>query len=184
MISTNSNSPRNEVLIVYSTGIFITGIAGFFFHITGYPRVVTAIETLDIVSPPLYILPIFLLFGILLGELFWIWFEERRNKPWVLFFIECFTIAAVSFIRFLMRIPFSGHTIILFFYLPHHVFTNKFQYPYRILLGFLVLIITLFYKIFLWEDIITFILGLTIGISIWLPGFVYRSKYFVQRHQT
>ena len=65
----DSNPVENESFIVYSTGLVLTILAGIYFHVTGYPLVVTATEILPIISPPLYMLPIFLLLGILLGEL-------------------------------------------------------------------------------------------------------------------
>ena len=177
LISDDSSSSISEPLVVYGTGLFVTVLAGFYFYITGYPHVVTATEILDIISPPIYMIPIFLPFGILLGELLWNFMEETRLKLCILFLVECSIIAAVSFIRFTMSIPFSGHAIILFFYLPHQLFTNNHQYPYRILCGLLVLTITTFHKIFLWHDPITFFLGIVLGIAVWFSGFVLRSKY-------
>ncbi|MFX1452639.1 MAG: hypothetical protein ACFFCM_17510, partial [Promethearchaeota archaeon] len=60
-----------EKIIVYGIGLLITALAGLFFSIVGYPRVVTANETLELIAPPIYMIPIFLPYGILIGELIW-----------------------------------------------------------------------------------------------------------------
>ncbi|MEJ2248628.1 MAG: hypothetical protein P8Y97_03080 [Candidatus Lokiarchaeota archaeon] len=39
-----------EKFLIYGTAILITFLAFIFFQVTGYPRVVTAIETLEIAA--------------------------------------------------------------------------------------------------------------------------------------
>ncbi|MHA2226643.1 MAG: hypothetical protein ACXAC8_15640 [Candidatus Hodarchaeales archaeon] len=174
----DSRSIENESFIVYSTGLLLTILAGIYFHVTGYPLVVTATEILPIISPPIYMIPIFLLLGILLGELLWICRRTKNRKNCILRSIETLIIALFSLIRITFGIPLSGHMIILFYYLPHQYTTNKCKYPLRILIGVLVLLITIFYKIIYWNDPITFILGGIVGFIVWLPGFAYRSKKY------
>ena len=166
-----------ELFFVYGIGIFLTLLASVFFHIRGYPKVVTATETLDIITPPIYMIPIFLPYGILLGELLWIWLNKEGRNLFIIFFVECFAVGALSFFRYLIGVPFSGHTLILAFFLFHQIFTNKHKYSLRILVGFIVLIITIVYKIFLWNDPITFFLGIIIGIALWFPGFLFKMKF-------
>ncbi len=173
-----------ESLIVYGIGLFITIIAGLYFAITSYPNVITATETLILVSPPLYMIPIFLPFGILVGELVWMWIGRKDLSICILMSIECIFVTVFSFLRIIAAIPISGHTLILFFYLPHHIISNRFQYPLRVLFGLLVLLITSYYKIFLWNDPITFFLGLLLGIVIWIPGHFYRSRYIKESSTT
>lgn len=170
-----------DPLIVYGTGLIITIFSWIFFSVIGYPLVNTATETLNIISPPLYMIPIFLPYGILIGEVIWLWNEKKDRNVYVLLFIECIIVALFSFTRFIIRIPFSGHTIILFFYLSHYAISYRFQYPLRFLIGIVILILTMIYKIFLWNDPITFLLGTILGIGLWLPGFFYLQKklYYV-----
>ena len=104
------------------------------------------------------------------------WNEKQKRGAYILFFIECVVVGTFSFIRYVIGIPFSGHTILLFFYLPHQAINNRFQHRLRFLIGIIVLIITGFYKIFLWNDLITFLLGAVLGIALWVPGFFYRLK--------
>jgi len=165
-----------ELIIIYSTGLIITIFSGFYFFIIGYPLVVKATGTLNIKTPPIYMIPIFFPYGILIGELIWSWNEIGKSNLFIIFFIECFIIAMFSFIRYIIGFPLSGHTIILFFYLPHQAINNRFQHPLRFLIGLIVLIITGIYKLFLWNDHITFLLGAILGIFLFLPGFIYRLK--------
>ncbi|MHA2297895.1 MAG: hypothetical protein ACXAEU_06535 [Candidatus Hodarchaeales archaeon] len=177
IISSNSTASRSELLVVYGAGIFVSVLAGIFFHIQGYPPVITAFDTLTIISPPIYMIPIFLPFGILLGEVLWIGVEKQGLYLCIVLFTECFLVAGFSIIRYVTGIPVSGHMIILSFYLPHQIITNRRQYPFGILIGFIVLLITMFFKIILWNDLITFIGGLILGIALWILGYVYRLKY-------
>lgn len=173
---TNLKPSIKEPLIVYGTGLIITVLSGIFFSIRGYPLVTTATETLNIISPPLYMISIFLPYGILIGEVIWLWNEKKEHNFYILLLIECIIVAIFSFTRYIISIPFSGHTIILFFYLSHQAISNRFHHPLRFLIGIIVLIITMIYKIILWNDPITFLLGALLGIALWLPEFLYQRK--------
>jgi hypothetical protein len=165
-----------EPLIIYTTGIIITILSLIFFTIRGYPLVVTASETLDIITPPIYMISIFLPYGILLGEVVWMWIERGESKLCVLLLLECIIVAIISFTRYVVKIPLSGHGIIILFFLLHQMINNKFQKPLRIVIGIVVLVIIMIYKIFFWDDPTTFILGALIGVILWVPGFLYRHK--------
>jgi len=128
-------------------------------------------------------IPIFLPFGILVGEIVWMWIGRKDLSIRILMSIECIIITVFSLLRIVAAIPISGHSLILFFYLPHQVISNRLRYPLRVLFGLSVLFITFYYKIFLWNDPLTFILGFLLGIVIWFPGYVYRSKY-IKRSST
>ncbi len=165
-----------EPVIIYGTGLIVTILSIIFFSIIGYPLVVTATETLSIYTPPLYMISIFFPFGILIGEIIWLWNEKEERNMYILLLIECIFVGLFSFIRYIIRVPLSGHAIIILFYILHQAINNKFKHPLRFLVGFVVLTITLVYKIFLWNDSITFLLGVLLGIILWLPGGLYRLK--------
>ncbi len=167
-----------ETLIIYGSGLIITILSVIFFFIRGYPLVTTATETLNIHTPPLYMIPIFLPYGILIGEVIWLWNEQKERHTYILLFIECIIVGIFSFIRYIISIPFSGHVIILLFYLFHQAVNNRFNHPIRFLIGIVVLVITIIFKIYLWNDSITFLLGVLLGITLWLPGFIYRLRIF------
>lgn len=135
-------------------------------------------ETLELKAPPIYMIPIFLPYGILIGELIWSLIIKVNPKILILSFIEYMIIAILAFFRYLFGFQYSGHTLILAFFIIHQIITNKNKYPFRILIGFLILIITIIYKIIFWNDPITFFLGLILGIAIWLPGYTYRIKLY------
>lgn len=169
--------PKTRTLvIVYGTSLIILSLSVLYFAIKGYPLVTTSTETLPIETPPVYMIPIFFPYGILLGEVIWLWNEKKKPIYYILLFIECLFIGSFSFIRYIINIPFSGHTIILMFYLLHQLINNRLQYASRFLFGVIVLIITIIFKIFIWGDPITFLLGAILGFGFWLPGFFYRQK--------
>jgi len=165
-----------EILVVYITGLIITASSSIFFGIIGYPLVNTASETLSIRTPPIYMVSIFFPYGILIGETIWLFLGKKERHLSFLLLIECILVGMISFARYIIIIPFSGHAIILFFYLPHQTFNNKSKYLLRLLIGALILIITMIYKIFLWNDVYTFIFGALLGTAIWIPGYLYRVK--------
>jgi hypothetical protein len=165
----------NEPLIIYGSGVILTLIALIYFQIIGYPLVDTAIETLNLRTPPIYMIPVFFSYGILLGEISWLWIKKEKKRSYVLL-IQCILIGLLAFIRYSIMIPFSGHTIILFFYLIHYLFIVDKKYLLRILIGFIILGITIFYKIFIWSDLFTFLLGGMVGVTISLIGIVYKIK--------
>jgi len=65
----NLTPKAKELIVIYGTGLKITIFSGIFFIIIGYPLVVTATVTLNIKTPPIYMIPIFIPYGILIGDL-------------------------------------------------------------------------------------------------------------------
>jgi len=165
-----------ELLIVYGIGLITTLLSVIFFVIRGYPLVNTATETLSIVAPPLYMNSIFLPYGMLISELLWKWYENKEHRISILFFAESIVVGILSLIRYIINIPLSGHAIIIFFYIFHQLIINKAKFPIRLLIGLVVFIITVIYKIFFWNDTITFLLGGVVGIALWVPGFLYQRQ--------
>ncbi|MFX0028803.1 MAG: hypothetical protein ACFE8B_06310 [Candidatus Hermodarchaeota archaeon] len=178
---TNLQPSIREIVIVYGSGIILTILSIIFFSIRGYPLVSTPTETLDIVTPPLYMIPIFLPYGILLGEGFWMWNEKHKRGEYLLLLTECGVIGLVSFVRYIIAIPFSGHAILISFFLLFQAVQNRFQHILRFLIGVVVFFLTAIYKIFLWGDPLTFLLGALLGIILWLPGFLFRLKRFEKK---
>ncbi|MFX1323707.1 MAG: hypothetical protein ACFE8N_02050 [Promethearchaeota archaeon] len=170
------NPSLREPLFVYGAGAIITILSIIFFSIMGYPLVKTATSTLSIYTPPIYMISVFFPYGILLGEALWLWNEKKENYKFIILTFECIVVGILAFIRFVINIPFSGHAIILFFFLFYQVSNNRIRYPLRFIIGILVLIITMIFKIFLWGDPTTFFLGGLLGIALWLPGFLFRLK--------
>lgn len=161
-----------ELLIVYGAGLILTILSIVYFSIQGYPLVNTAAEVLNLYTPPIYMIPIFFPFGMLLGEIIWLWRQKISYKILLLYSIEVLIIGIVSFVRYEIAIPFSGHAIVIFYYLAHQVFNNRNKYKLRIIIGILVLVITFIFKGFIWNDYITFILGGLLGCVVWFLGFL------------
>jgi hypothetical protein len=165
-----------ENIFIYGAGLITTFFSFIYFSIKGYPLVNTATEVLIITTPPLYMIIIFFPYGMLLGEIILIWNEKRGYKVLILYLTEFIIIGILSFIRYVVIIPFSGHSIIIFYYLAHQVLNNERRYYFRIIIGITILSIVFIFKIFLWNDPLTFIFGGVIGLAIWLPGFLYYKK--------
>ncbi len=165
----------NEWLVIYGSGLILTLLALLYFTIIGYPLVNTTIETLNLRTPPIYMIPVFFTYGILLGEICWLWIKKERKKSYLLL-IQCILVGLIALTRYTLLIPFSGHAIILFFYLIHYLFIVDKKYLLRILIGFIILGITMFYKTFIWSDLFTFLLGGMVGAIISLIGIVYKIK--------
>lgn len=79
----NLRNSIKEPLIIYTTGIIITILSFIFFTIKGYPLVATTSDTLDIITPPIYMISIFLPYGILIGEVVWMWNEKGESQRFV-----------------------------------------------------------------------------------------------------
>jgi len=168
-----------ETIIIYGSSLIITIMFIIYFLINDYPLVATYKGILDIRTPPFYMISIFIPYGILLGEALYIWIN-KKNKIFILLLIECFLLAVLSFIRILTKVPISGHTVIIFFYILHQIITNRLRYRIRTIIGLIVLIIIVYFKIFLWNDIMTLISGGIIGIILFFLGFYYRHRYKCQ----
>ena len=155
----------------------MTFLALIYFTIFGYPLVITANETLSIYTPPIYMVPLFFPYGILIGELSYCLISRKSERIiFYIMFIECLIIGGLSFIRLVAIVPFSGHTLIISFYIFHQMFNNYYKYLLRIVIGLLVLFIVIIFKLFLWNDLVTFFSGAVLGIIFWIPGFYLRRK--------
>lgn len=172
----NSYTKIKNWFIVYGIAFILTILAFMYFTVFGYPYVNTSTKTLPFKTPPIYMIPIFFPFGMLLGEIIQKKLEKKDQTFNILFFIEVIGIGSISFLRFLSGIPFSGHAIIIGFFLLHEILDDKIKYPIRIFIGIIILIITIFFKVFMWNDIITLLFGFLVGIILWTPGFIHNYK--------
>lgn len=163
-------------VFLYCISLILTSFGALYFYLKGYPPVNTIYGSLNIIAPPIYMIPIFIPLGILIGDFFWIFLKEKDYKSASILFLECLSLGIFSFLRIITTIPYSGHTLILSFYLCYYLISNKKRDFIVIVLGILILIITLYYKIFQWNDPLTFFLGILFGIVLWIPGFFYRKR--------
>ena len=172
----------SQKMFTYGTGFCLTIIAFIYYYITGYPYVVTATEVLKSHAPPLYMLSIFPCCGILIGENLFDWIHSKQKRTTLLYSIEYFILSIILLLRIFYQIPISGHTLILGFYTLHELVTNKKQYKLRLILGFLVFGIVIYYKLLIWNDPITFVLGLMLGLIIWIPNIKYHHQKELRRY--
>ncbi len=159
---------RLNNFVIYGLAIFITLIAYVYFEFQGYPQVITATETLTITTPAIYMIPVFFPLGMLLGEIIYNWIEGRIFEEFLVNLGGILLIIIFSGIRLVLKTPFSGHSLILSFFLLHELISNKRNYMIRIIIGLSIFLITMFYKIIIWNDPITLISGLILGSLIWI----------------
>jgi hypothetical protein len=178
------NMRLKEPYVSYGISVIITLMAIVFFQIVGYPKVVTPNQILDINTSPLYMIPIFIPFGIILGELIWLFFNIKQVKIDLLISLAAgiILIGFLSLLRYILGLPYSGHTLILAFYVLHQLVKSEKKDLLRILIGFIVLLITSVYKLIFWLDFITYFSGLGIGFLIWIFGYVISHKNLLRRN--
>ena len=164
---------KNESVVIYGFGILFMILMGFYFLTTGYPNIITETGDLGVPVPSIYMLPIFLPYGILLGELFYM--HDEGERVWSMV-IKIVLITIFAIIRMTHQLPISGHAVIISFFLLHQIFTNRKRYPVRIVIGVVILLETMIYKIILWDDFMTFSLGLMFGSLIWVVGLVLQNQ--------
>ncbi|TFG25936.1 MAG: hypothetical protein EU533_00385 [Promethearchaeota archaeon] len=165
-----------QTIIIYGSASIITILSIIYFQVIGYPIVNTATGLIPTLTPPIYMIPVFFPYGILLGEILWFWIKKEEFTFSFILLFECLIIGLISFIRYSIIIPFSGHAIIISFYLIHYLITIEKKYQVRILIGLVVLGITLLYKLVIWNDPLTLILGGILGALVSLIEIVYKFK--------
>ncbi|TFF87950.1 MAG: hypothetical protein EU550_02280 [Promethearchaeota archaeon] len=172
------NKRLKEPYVTYGISVIITILAILFFQIVGYPRVVTSTQILDIYTSPFYMIPIFIPFGILLGELLWMLFniKEIKKQQLISLVVGLILIGLLSLLRYILGLPYSGHTLILAFYIPNQIVKSEKKDPVRILIGFIIFLITSVYKLIFWLDFITYFSGLGVGFLIWIFSYLISKK--------
>jgi len=171
-VSANIELRRKELYFSTMMGIVFSIIASVYFYFTGYPLVNTATEILNLVTPPIYMLPVFFPFGILVGDVINEWLKKEQGKA-ILLFSFVIIIGGYSFFRLISNIPLSGHAIIITYYLLYEIFYRKRVSLTRMLAGVIPYSITIFYKFLIWNDPLTFVYGSLFGAGIGIVHYLF-----------
>ncbi|KKM17945.1 hypothetical protein LCGC14_1670650 [marine sediment metagenome] len=59
-------------VFIYCISMILASLAALYFYLKGYPSVNTAYGSLSTITPPIYMIPIFIPLGILIGDFLWI----------------------------------------------------------------------------------------------------------------
>jgi TRAP-type mannitol/chloroaromatic compound transport system permease large subunit len=70
-------------------------------------------------------------------------------------------------IRLGVGAPVSGHALVASYFIVHELSEKRLGRTWKLLLGCAVLIQTAVFKIFIWSDAVTLLLGIGFGISAW-----------------
>ena len=168
------NTFKRESFVIYGCGVLFAVLAFIYYHINGYPNVITLEGDLGIPTSPIYMIPIFIPYGILLGELFV--FYKMKDPFWAVLITQCFLITIIAIMRLFLYITISGHAVIISLYLLHQIYKNNYQYSLRLIIGVFIFLETVFDKIFIWNDLITLLFGLLFGFGIWVIGFILKKR--------
>ena len=164
-------------MVTYVTSLTFTGLAIYYFFMLGHFSIEMTTGRLLFTFHFFYMIPVFLVFSILLGELVAGYLCSGREFYSPVLTIELLFVGATAGVRITSLgslFPVSGHMVILTFFILTQVLTYRLKYKLRTLLGLSVLLMTTYYKIFIWNDLLTFYLGILLGILLFLPG--YRLK--------
>ncbi|MBN2053889.1 hypothetical protein JW905_03130 [bacterium] len=173
---------RNSVLkhslwLVYgSAGLSLLSAAIVFYILPQFPAV-RGSQPLDVLTPLSYQVLIFIPFGILLAEIV---LELLSARSAFLHYVAVLAVlCGVSLLRFAFFIPVSGHCLLLGYYLPRQSLTHRGRHPLRLGLGLVAAVHVLYYKLFIWVDLITPVTGFLLGLLIWIAGESFRRRFLI-----
>ncbi|OLS20864.1 MAG: hypothetical protein HeimC3_38580 [Candidatus Heimdallarchaeota archaeon LC_3] len=170
-------SKNLEIFLISSLTIILSLVGFIYYTIVGYSVVETLSGSLELTTPPIYMIPIFSILGIIFGELFFNYISKNDHNSWVILFVELIILVFLSYLRIAIIIPISGYSMILTYFLLKQIVSHKNKYKIRISIGFSILIITLYYKLLIWNDPITLIFGFLVGFFIFSAGFYYKKVF-------
>lgn len=73
-------------------------------------------------------------------------------------------VSAISIFKLLEYLDVSGHTLILGYFILHEVVENRRGRGWKLLVGSLVLLLTAWFKLIVWKDPQSLLLGLGMGL--------------------
>lgn len=162
---------NSSSVTVFICSCILTIVGYYYFAFFGLPEVETFSGTINEKVPLIYMLIIFPFIGILVGDFFYSVFSKNNiNFKDKILFLEMTILFILSFLRMAFFLPISGHSLILTFFILREMVDNKNNNKIRIVIGVIVSLFTIYYKLFMWKDPITLILGILIGLVIFEIG--------------
>jgi len=150
----------------------------------GPVEVRVALARSSFVAPPWYLATVGLPFGILLAEALIDFREYKLLSQRLLPFFMLVLLGALGSIRFVIATPTSGHTLITAYFLLHQLHEKREGRTWKLAVGLLVLLQAAWYKLFLWNDPSSFLIGIGLGIFAWgVERTVFLIFLFKERQQ-
>lgn len=152
----------------YAFALGLTVAAWMFFALAGSMPFYRGPAPLAYPVPIAYQVPIIFVYGLLIADLRHLAWPPRLTLAPALA-----VIALLSAARLLWLIPVSGHSLILGCAIPHFIARRR---PFALAITLLLLSQVLYFKLFVWLDYQTWVVGLMLGLVFWLPtGFWLRK---------
>ena len=133
----------------------------------GPVEVRVALANSSFVAPPWYLATVGLPFGILLAEALIDFREYKLMSQRMLPFIMLLVLGGLGSLRFLIVAPTSGHSLITAYYLLHHLYEQREGRSWKLGVGLLVIVQSAYFKLVLWDDPSSFLIGAGLGIFAW-----------------
>lgn len=119
------------------------------------------------IAPPSYLASAGLPFGILMAEALIDFRYFRFTLSGLLPLFMLLLLIGFGTIRFPLRLPISGHGLIVAYFLLHHLQERREGKTWKLLIGLLVLVHCAYYKLFVWNDPSSLLIGIGLGFFAW-----------------
>ncbi len=151
----------------------VTIAGAVWLHITGPIRVIRITTEIKEFAPYWYMISAFPFLGMLIADLFDLYRDSGFSKPTIEIACTLAVIVILSNLRLGIRLPISGHTLLVSYFLFRRLFVDRNNNPIsrlEVIFGILVLAILAYIKLFWWTDPITLGLGCALGFCFALIG--------------
>jgi hypothetical protein len=155
-------SGGRAALIRWSFGLGIMLASIVVFNQIAPVHAIRGSTRLEEFTPLIYLFPIFLPIGLLVGEVVWRGLTHDRRAAYALA-VALLSLALLGGARFAFLVPLSGHAVVLGFFL---VFCARRVSVGPLIVGGLLLLQLAYYKLMVWRDPLTLGLGLVAGAAL------------------
>ncbi len=132
------------------------------FKLVGPVHAIRGSQKLEELTPLVYLFPIFLPVGMLVGDMLQRLLAGDRREGLTLG-LGLVGLALLGGARFAFLVPLSGHAVVLGFFLVLHARTTSVG---PLVVGGLLMLQVCYYKLFVWRDPLTLGLGLAAGAAL------------------
>jgi hypothetical protein len=160
----------------------VTIAGGIWLHIKGPIHVIRITTEIEAFAPFWYMLSAFPFLGMLLADLLDLYRDTGFSKRTLELACTIIIIVALSNLRLGIRLPISGHSLLVSYFLFRRFFVDRNNNPIsriEILLGIFVLAMLTYIKLFWWTDPITLGFGCILGFGFALIEKTIISKSFL-----
>lgn len=125
------------------------------------------LEKTSIMAPPEYLATVGFPFGILMAEALIDFREHSFSMQGIQMFLIMVLLGLLTFFKYVVPVPVSGHGLIVTFFLLHELQERRVGRNWKLIAGLLVLVQAAFFKLFVWQDPSSLLVGIGLGIIAW-----------------